>query len=101
MTRVTSRGRWHTSSGRSPVLVLSALALARRASPSDGSAEERPCPLAALDPDRPADVDGGQSMPGDLALDAASGAAQFVSDLGQGEQKGVGDGILRSEPVME
>ena len=39
---------------------------------------DEPLELAALDPDRAADVDDGEPMPGDLAFDATAGAAQFA-----------------------
>lgn len=55
--------------------------------------------LAALDPDRSADVDDGQPMPGDLSFHAAAGAPQLAGDLVESEQQGAGNGPGRGAGV--
>lgn len=55
--------------------------------------------LAAFDPDRTAKVNHCKAVPGDLALDAASGAAQLAGGLVEGEQQGVGCGRGRGAGV--
>src|SRR4051812_12324820 len=48
--------------------------------------------LAALHPDRAADLDHSEPMPSNLTLEAAAGAAQLALGLIEGEQHRVGCG---------